>query len=528
LRTRLVGVQKIVVALVTIIVLLAPAGCSRATESASSAEMLILSGSEPSTLDPANCADSTAAGYMVEIFSGLVTLDNNLEVVPDITESWNVSSDGKTYTFHLREDVYFHDGRNVKAGDFKYSIERAADPETNSRVTESYLGDILGVSEKLAGLANEVEGVRVVDDRTLEITIDAPKAYFLSKLTHPVAYVVDQDNVEAGDDWWLNPNGTGPFKLQEWSSGTRIVLERNDNYYRGVAKLEEVVFLLQGNSMTLYENGGIDIVGVGSADIDRVQDPDNSLNKELVYTPELSLYYIGFNVNVAPFDDAKVRQALCYAVDKEKIVDVLTKNTVSVAFGILPEGIPGYSEDLSGLEFNVSKAQQLLAESSYRNGLPPIVLSVSGSCAGIASADVAIAYMWQENLGIDVKVEALDFTTLIQEGREGKLQAFEVGWIADYPDPENFLDLIFHCGSVENYTGYCNSSVDALLEQARVTSDVGSRMELYHSAEQSVVQDAPCLPLWFGQNYYLVKPYVKGFNPASTIISSLKDVWIER
>jgi len=520
--------NRIAILVIAIIVLLLPYGCSGPIESTSRDGMLVMFRGSPSTMDPANCADATAASYMVEIFSGLVTLDSNLEVVPDIAESWDVSPDGKTYTFHLRDGVYFHDGRNVRADDFKYSIERAADPETNSRVAESYIGDIVGVTEKLAGLADEVGGVRVIDDRTLEITIDAPKAYFLSKLTHPVSYVVDRNNVGSEDDWWRNPNGTGPFKLQEWSSGLRIVLERNDNYYRGVAKLKEVVFWLQGNAMTMYENGGIDIVGVGAGDIDRVQDPDNPLNKELVYTTELSLYYIGFNVNVAPFNDAKVRQALCYAVDKEKIVDVLTKNTVSAAWGILPEGIPGYSDDLAGLEFNVSKAQQLLSESSYRDGLPPIVLSVQGSCAGVPSSDVAIAYMWQENLGIDVEVEALDFSTLIQEAREGELQAFEVGWIADYPDPENFLDLIFHCGSVENYTGYCNSSVDALLEQARVTSDVDSRIELYHAAEEAVVQDAPCLPLWFGQNYYLVKPYVKGFNPASTIISSLKDVWIER
>ena len=169
-----------------------------------------------------------------------------------------------------------------------------------------------------------------------------------------------------------------------------------------------------------------------------------------------------------------------------------------------------------------------MAESRYRNGMPPIVLSVQGSCAGVSAADLAIAYMWQENLGIDVRIESLDFTTLITEARDGELQAFDVGWIADYPDPENFLDLIFHCGSVENYTAYCNASVDTLLEQARVDTDTESRMELYHAAEQAIVNDAPCFPLWFGQNYYLVKPYVKGFNPSPTTISYLKDIWIER
>ena len=523
----MVDMKKIIIALVAAIVLVLPSGCTGAT-GAVSGGVLQLFGSSPSTLDPVNCADSTAAGYMVEIFSGLVTLDSNLEVVPDIAESWNISSDGMTYAFHLRDDVRFHDGRELTADDFKCSIERAADPATGSRIAEAYIGDIVGVSEKLAGTAVDVSGVRVVDRYTLEITIDAPKAYFLSKLTHPVVYVVDENNVEMGGDWWREPNGTGPFKLKEWDSGYQIVLERNDKYYRGKARLERVIFRLQGNAMMTYENGGVDIVGVGAANIDRVLDPDNALNAELVSGSELSLYYIGFNVNEAPFDDPKVRQALCHAVDKEKIIDVMYRNTVTVAYGVLPEGMPGYSEGLSGLEFNVSKAQQLLAESSYRYNMPPIVLSVSGDCAGAPSDEIAIAYMWRENLGIEVSIEAIDFATLLTEARNGELQAFQVGWIADYPDPENFLDLLFHCGSVENYSGYCDSAVDELLDEARITSDVDNRMDLYHSAEQAIVSDAPCFPLWFGRNYYLVKPYVKGFNPAPTTISYLKDIWIER
>ena len=527
MRMRRVDVRTIVILLVAAIVLLLPCGCTGTADPVSGGT-LVLFGSSPVTLDPANCVDSVAAGYMVEIFSGLVTLDSNLEVVPDIAESWNISSDGMTYTFHLRDNVYFHDGTEVTADDFKYSMERAADPATGSRIAEAYIGDIAGVTEKLAGLADDVSGVRVVDEYTLEITIDAPKAYFLSKLTHPVAYVVDQSNVETGDDWWLNPNGTGPFKLQEWTSGSQIILERNEDYYRGAAKLNSVIFRLQGNAMMTYENGGIDIVAVGAANIDRVLDPDNALNKELVSGSELSLYYMGFNVNEAPFDDPKVRQALCYAVDKEKIIDILYRDTVSLAYGVLPEGMPGYSDELSGLEYNVSKAQQLLAESGYRYNMPPIVLSVSGDCAGVSSADIAIAHMWQENLGIEVSIEALDFTTLITEARDGELQAFQVGWIADYPDPENFIDLLFHCGSVENYTGYCDTAIDSLLDQARLEVDTQSRMELYNAAEQAIVSDAPFFPLWYGRNYYLVKPYVKGFNPAPTTISFLKDVWVER
>jgi oligopeptide transport system substrate-binding protein len=278
--------------------------------------------------------------------------------------------------------------------------------------------------------------------------------------------------------------------------------------------------------MQLYENGGIGITAIGATEIDKVLDPANALHEELVSAPELSLEYIVFNTNAAPFDDAKVRQALCYALDKEKIVNILTKNTVSAASGILPPGIPGYDENFSGIEFNVSKAQELINESSYRDGLPSIVLSVSGSCAGLPAVDEAIAYMWKENLGINVTLEAIDFSTLIDDASAGKLQAFELGWIADYPDAENFLDLLFHCGAVENHGGYCNQSVDALLEQARVEADPVVRLELYRQAQTAIVDDAPCLPLWFGQNYYLVKSYVKGFEPAPMIIPWMKDVWI--
>ncbi|MEA1958766.1 MAG: peptide ABC transporter substrate-binding protein [Chloroflexota bacterium] len=500
------------------------AGCN---EGGVSGGDLVLMGSDPATLDPVCCADATAAGYIVEIFSGLVALDKNLEVVPDIAESWDISADGTVYTFHLRDGVRFHDGREVTAGDFKYSIERAADPAIGSQVAAAYIGDIVGVKEKLDGLADEVSGVRVIDEVTLEITIDAPKAYFLSKLTHPVAFVVDQDNVDLDDEWWREPNGTGPFKLGEWDSEQRIVLERNDHYYRDAANLERVFFLLQGDSMMFYESGGIDIVGVGVASIDRVLDPTNPLYDELVFTPELSLYYIGFNTQAPPFDDVKVRQAFSCALDKAKIVEILYKDTVTVAYGILPSGIPGYNEDLAGLEFDVERAQQLMAESSYADGLPPVVLSVAGSASGVLSADVAIAHMWQENLGVDIELQTLDFSTLINEARDGELQAFDVGWIADYPDPENFLDLLFHCESVENYTGYCNQSVDELLEEARVTVDADARYEIYRQAEEAIVMDAPCIPLWYGQSYYLVKPKVRGFEPAPMIVPMLKDVWIE-
>ena len=177
-------------------------------------KVLNLYGRDPHTLDPAVSGEMRSHQYIMQLFGGLVCLDDNLEPAPDIAREWQVSDDGRTYTFYLRHDVRFHDGREVKAEDFKYSWERACDPATGSLTAATYLGDIVGVGEVLVGESKEISGVRVIDDYTLEVRIDAPKSYFLSKLTYPTAFVVDRANVEPGGEWWRNPNGTGPFKLR--------------------------------------------------------------------------------------------------------------------------------------------------------------------------------------------------------------------------------------------------------------------------------------------------------------------------
>ena len=221
--------------------------------------------SDPPTLDPALVTDTTSAGVVVEVFSGLVALDTDLRLIPDIAERWEVSPDGLRYTFYLRPYAKFHDGKPITARDFKWSIERAAYPDTGSPVADTYLNDIIGVEDVLEGRATDISGVKVIDDHTLQIDIDAPKAYFLAKLTYPTAYVLDRDNVEEGGRLWTDtPNGSGPFKLKEYSVGERIVLERNENFYRTPANVDTILMnLAGGQSMAMYENDEIDIVGVG-------------------------------------------------------------------------------------------------------------------------------------------------------------------------------------------------------------------------------------------------------------------------
>jgi len=472
---------------------------------------LTLYGEPPSTLDPALARSATSLEYIVEIFSGLVAFDPDLNLQPEIARGWDLSADGRTYTFHLRDGVMFHDGRAVTADDFKYSLERACDPPTGSTTAESFLGDIVGVTERLSGAAAEISGVKVIDDLTLQITIDAPKEYFLSKLAYPVAYVVDRANVESGADWWTHPNGTGPFRLAQWQQDDSIVLRRNDSYYLEPASLSRVVYLLwSGVPMRMYEEGEIDVTSVGSGDIERVLDVTNPLHSELHVTAEFTLIYVGFNVTQPPFDDLKVRQAFCHAIDKDKIVRLVYKDLFMAAAGVLPPGMPGYSEDIQGLEFDVDLARSLLAESSYggADGLPSIVLTAPGR--GTASQlDAALADMWRRNLGVEIEIRQLEPEKYADLLMQEKDEMFELGWGADYPDPQSFLDMLFHTGVADNFGEYSNPEVDALLDSAAVEGEGEIRLQLYGEAEQLLVSDAACLPLFFNVSYTLVKPYVE-------------------
>jgi oligopeptide transport system substrate-binding protein len=468
----------------------------------------------------------------MHIFSGLVRLDQELNIVPDIAESLPEGSpDGKTYTFYLRQGVKFHSGRGVTAADFKYSWERACDPDTGSGTAATYLGDIVGAKDMLAGEAGEISGVEVIDDYTLRVTIDAPKAYFLDKLAYPTAFVVDRANVESGEDWWREPNGTGPFKLREWEPGQRLILERSQVYYGEPARLQRVIFsLVAEEPMALYETGQIDVVPVYLAYIDQVCDETNPLHQELAVTPELSLYYIGFNTVQPPFDDVNVRRAFCHAVDKERIAKVILRDMVNEADGILPPGMPGYNQALEGLDYDVGKAKELIADSRYGDvsNLPPITLTVGGYGNSIPSYLGAIIQEWDQNLGVEISVRQLEPENFIYNLKQEKDEIFTMGWIADYPDPHNFLDILFYTGSEVNICEYSNPTLDALLDQAAIEQDGVVRLAMYQQAEQLVVDDAPCLPLWHGTNYILVEPYIKGYELSPQGIPDLSKVYIDK
>jgi len=493
-------------------------------------EVLSLYGVDPLTLDPAVTGEMTSHEYVMQLFNGLVRLDDNLKPVPGIARKWQVSDDGRTYTFYLRDDVRFHDGREVMAGDFKYSWERACDPETGSLTAATYLNDIVGVKDVLAGKTEEISGVRVLDDYTLQVTIDMPKSYFLSKMTYPTAFVVDRANVETGEEWWRLPNGTGPFKLRQWDENQMLVLERNELYYGEPAKVNFVVFQLWGGiPMNMYETGEIDATGINISYADKVTDKAGPFYRELTVTPELSFYYIGFNTARPPFDDVNIRRAFSQAIDKDKLVSLVFRDMVQRADGILPPGMPGFNEDLSGLGYDVNKARELIQESRYGDvsNLPPITITTSGRGGLISQGLEAIINEWRQNLGVEVTVRQLEPERFMYHLKEEKDDMFYTGWVADYPHPQDFLDILFHSGAENNYGDYSHLEVDILLEVAGVEPDNDLSLELYQQAEQLLVEDAACLPLWFGKNYVLVKPYIKGYELDPLGIAMLDKVSIE-
>ncbi len=492
-------------------------------------QVLRLVGDDPETLDPALAGDVDSSVYILQIFSGLVGLNARLEVVPDLAERWEVSADGTMYTFYLRPGIAFHDGKPVTARDVKYSIERSCDPATGSRTASLYLDDIVGAKDRLEGRATEVRGVEVVDDRTIRITIDAPKAYFLSKLTYHTAFVVDRANVESGKKWTNSPNGTGPFQLKE-KTADRIVLGRNPNYYGGPVTLEEVTYLLRpgGSPVTMYEQGKLDVVEVGTSDLERVLDPASPLNRELTVVPALDVWYVGFDTQQKPFDDVKVRQAFAMATNRRGIVEVLLGKMQREATGILPPGMPGYNDRLAGLPFDPDQARTALAESSYGgpDDLPPIVFTISGA-GGTNPLAEALVDMYKEYLGVEVQLQQVE-SGFFDGLHEHKYQMFMLGWIADYPDPQNFLDILFHSGTEGNNSRYANPTVDDLLEKARVEADPGQRMALYQQAEEIIVHEAPWIPLFHGVNYILVKLHVHGLQPTAQGFLILKDAYIHQ
>lgn len=472
---------------------------------------LVLLASEPDGLDPATWLFG-ADGAIADLFSGLVRLGGDMHPVPDLAEGWDVSPDGTVYTFHLRENAVFHNGKPVTADDVKFSWERAISPELASLTAMTYLNDIVGAQAVADGDEEEISGLRIIDDHTLEVTIDGAKPYFIYKLTYPTAWIVDRETVDEID---TNPNGTGPFKLFRHDENEVMIVERNPDYHLGAPELQYVVYLLDaGYSVRLYETGDIDMVAVPEELVERALSASDPLYGNVQENSSLCTDFMSIDVSQPPFEDPLVRKAFALAIDKDRYNEVIFSNKGIMGGGLFPPGIPGYTPDVAPIPYDPEAALQALSQSTYgsADALPPIIFTTIGSAGDIGASEGLLLQMWQQALGVTVNVEGLDFESYYDEvygGNHG--QIISSGWCADYPDPENFA-MLFYTGTPQNHGKYSNPAYDALIDEANVEHDVERRLRLYQEAQQLLIDDAAALFISHSQAYYIVtKPYVRGF-----------------
>ncbi|MEX1157976.1 MAG: peptide ABC transporter substrate-binding protein [Thermomicrobiales bacterium] len=505
-------------------VLIAPAKGERPVVSGD--QRLVMAGSDdgPETLDPALVRDAESSFYTRQVFRGLVRLDNDMQAQPDLAERIVISADGLTYTFHLRANAVFHDGSPINAGVVAASFNRAADPalaggDGFALPAAIYLSDIAGAEDRLAGETDTISGITIVDDLTLTMALDAPTATFLNKLTGNAAQVVDVGSA-SGDDWWREPNGSGPFRLERWDDSA-IVLASFAEFYDGAPLLEEVVVRLGQAAfqpLNLYESGDIDTTEVPFYSIDRVLSESDPLHADLTVVPQLSTSFILMNPNAQPFDDPAVRAAVVASFDRSKVARVSLDGKVVLAAGIVPPGILDreWPADISDYDL---EAGQAAIDSAGELDVPPTFYG--------SGAAVSLTVVLERDLGIDADAIELDWSEFSARLTDRSLPAFALTWIADFPDPANFLTSLFLSNSPDNYIGYSNAEVDRLLLDAEVEPDPEARDQLYLDAQQLIIDDNVLIPLFHDVSYTLVKPHVNRLVVSPIGILSLEDIWID-
>lgn len=505
------------------LVLDAPA--PRPAPPASGEQHLTLAGTPtgPLTLDPALVRDAESAFLARQIFRGLVTLDASLAVVPDLAQQVRISADRTVYTFRLRDGLTFHDGRPLTAHDVAYSLERATDPalaegDGTQLPAWTYLRDIAGAEERMAGQRTDLPGVEVLDDRTLRIRLAAPASDFLVKLSAPPAFVVDQRNVAAGTGWWRRPNGSGPFRLERWDDRV-IVLRGFAGYLPSPPVLQEVVIRLGVDAlepMNQYERGQLDVVSVPLWALDRVRASSSPFREQLREQTLFAGTFVMLNPNLSPLDDPAVRCALVHGFDREKVARVSLNGAVRPAHGLVPDGMLGRQWIAHPPPYDPVRAGTTLRALDE-----PLAFYTAGS-----GVPVTLKEVYERDFGLSVEVYALEWPDYLADLTARRLPVFVVSWIADYPDPSAFLTTLFHSDSPDNYLGYENTEVDRLLDQAAREPDEDVRAQLFDEAQQRILDDCVVIPLYWDVDYVLVAPRVQGLELTPLGILGLERVWI--
>ena len=473
---------------------------------------------EPPTLDPAKVQDIPTNIILSHVFEGLVRYNEKNVIEPVLASAWDLSPDGKIYTFHIRSDVHFHNGRLFTAEDVKYSWERALSPKTDSGVAANYLDGIVGAKDVAVGKRTDLPGVVVMDAQTLKVTLDHARAFFLGMISYPSGWIVCREAVAKTDGKVGKGSmiGTGPFQWDSYKPGLLVTLKANPSYWNGKPLLDSIEFPIIINSETVYNNfetGQLDIADVSNARIaqDRAA---GKFNKEYHVIPEAALNYLVMQPEKQPvFANILVRKAFAEAIDRAKLLKIADNGIGTVANGILPPDLPGKGTEPQPIPYNPAEARKFLAQAGYPEGrgFPTLTLTYTQNSPANRAAGGLIRDDLRNNLGVTINLQELEAGQYFAQERKKELEFCFANWIADYPDPQNFLSTLFVSTASLNRSSYHNLEFDKLCTAADAEQNPSRRADLYGKANQIIMQDVGVLPLSFGPHILLVHENVLGW-----------------
>jgi oligopeptide transport system substrate-binding protein len=532
--------------------------------------MNVLRGS-PNGLDPVLINSKHADDIATQIYDKLIDLDAELKLVPELARALPViSEDGRTYRFTLRNDVRFHDnacfpdgkGRLVTARDMKYSLERCCDPRTKTVAFWAFQDKVKGATEYHRAITNGqptegIEGFRAIDDTTFEIELIEPYAPFIYYLVNSLGSAVPREGVEKyGADFFRNPVGSGAFVFESWSQDQEIVLRRNPSYWgkddqgNQLPFLENIRFLFIRDDKTQLNEflaGNLDeSFNLPTERFDDFFDATTGKAKpefsqyELQAVPAMLTWFCDFLTTRAPFDKADVRRAFNHAIDREKIVRFVLKGSpyAPATHGIVPPVFEGYPVDsIEGYTFNPTLAREMLARAGYPGGrgFPAVQMHIYPE-PRLQQVAEAIQEMLQQNLGVAIELQTIEFPQLLAQAENGKLLLWGTRWYGDYPDPETFLNLFNGTliptsdtmPSYPNSTRYNSAAFNEPFLKGVGTIDFAARMLLYMKAERAMMADAPFMPLFYERHFRLLQPWVREVRLDAMARYDLKHAWLER
>lgn len=531
------------------------AATNRSLEKAPASQQVYRTGigvKDIATFDPAETADAASMAAQEMTFTSLVEENDKLQVTPQLATSWVVSSDGLVYTFHLRSGAEFSDGTPLTAHDVAYSIDRALSPAlyTATYAPSFYLALIKDSALRGTGKISSLIGdsLIVVNDTTLKIVTTHKAAYFLQSLTYPTSWVVEKSLIDKWGTKWtdhLSDNGgqgsSGPWMVQNYNHSTGITFVPNPHYYGKQPQLKKVQYLFYQQTDTMYkayQAGQLDSAGVPTSDVQQAEKDTAEFRK----VPSLTLWYLGMNYLYKPFDNIDVRQAFSMAINRDLIANNIEKGVVTASCHIIPYGQPGYTVNLTcpggaPTKGDPTKAKQLFQRGLQAEGLtvatfPPITFWYPTGAADVANIVTTLVQNWQATLGVTIKAEAIDFNTELQEVNQTVCQTpatpqkclnkglamWWTGWIADYPDPEDWTTGQFGANASNDNVNYGQNLSSDIAQQkqvqqelAQADADLGSdRMARYNKAEQQLVNDVAWLTLYQAGTVDVIKKYVQG------------------